>query len=290
MKSNKINKIRWNIVAMKKSKHILAIAFLILFIAESACFGFWGKKPASTIPDGWPEKLDKRNLYAYENTFVYAGLNSEADKINNLVCQIEKQFAAEESQKSRPGLLLVMDIKENKIFDLDNFIEIVTDLEKMKNEKLKAGDINTITESIAKTKKQLKKLGLSMDLLFSMSSMPIEPNMLPVMVKDFEVGSDRKIGWCLIIPSERNMKIAVNTMIDTMLDNEKVDGIGRAIMAPFLPAAKSKALDEIKRARKLAVFQLLLNEKDQLNEQQKQQRIKAYREKIGITTSNNKSE
>ncbi len=275
---------------MKTFFRISTIVFLCLFFVEAVCFGWWGKKPAKEIPDLWPEKLDKRKLYIYDNTYIYAGKNSEADKINKLVKQISKELGAEDNENIRPGLLIVMDTKEKILFDLDKLMKTAITTELVDGDEKKKADLTSVTESIDKTKKQLKAQGLSIDNLLAMSPMHLEPDILPKVVNGFKEGFDKNIGWCLIIPTERKMKAGIHKLIDKMLKDKKIGGLARIVVAPFLPGAEKKAVNEIKKTRKLALFELLLGERNKLTKVQKQKLIKDYKAKIGLKDNKDKAE
>jgi hypothetical protein len=273
---------------MKTFLRVSAIIFLFLFFVEAVCFGWWGKKPAEKIPDLWPDKLDKRKLFIYDNTFIYAAKNSEADKINKLVRQVNKELGSGDSENIRPGLLIVMDSKEKMLFDLDELIKAAMDAELADGDEKNKAAFESGKQSIAKIKKQLKTQGLSLDSLLAMSPMPLEPYMLPMVHDGFKEGFDKNIGWCLIIPTERNMKAGIHNLIDKMLKDKKITGLVRIAVAPFLPGAESKAVKEIKKMRKLVIFQLQLEERKELTKAEKQKLIKDYEAKIGINKKKDK--
>ncbi|MCF7954623.1 MAG: hypothetical protein K9M75_02360 [Phycisphaerae bacterium] len=274
---------------MKKLNKEFIVGLLCLLFAQAVCFGWWGKKPAKDIPDHWPEKLDNRKLYIYDNTFIYSGSNSEADKIDKLARQVTKEFSFEESQKIRPGLIIVMDIKEKTLFDMEKLLKIVKTAEIADSNDATQEQLDAFSESLSKTKKEIAKLGLSLDNILAMAPIPLESDMLPKVVDGFDEGFDENIGWYMIVPTERHMKAGVNNMIDAVFKAKKVNGMTRIIAAPFLPGAVNKAVDEIKKTTKLAMFELILMKQKTLTMSQKQEMLKAYEKKIGINKNNGKS-
>ncbi|MCF7955756.1 MAG: hypothetical protein K9M75_08145 [Phycisphaerae bacterium] len=274
---------------MKKHRQVYLVVLLSLLFAQAVCFGWWGKKPAKDIPDHWPEKLDKRKLYIYDNTFIYSGSNSEADKIDKLVRKVIKEFSSDKSQSIRPGLIIVMDVKEKTLFDMEKLLQIVKTAEITDSNDATQAQLDSFNESLSKTKKEIAKLGLSLDNILAMAPIPLETGMLPQITDGFDEGFDKNIGWCMIIPTERHMKAGVNNMIDAVFKAKKVGGLTRVIAAPFLPGAVNKAVNEIKQACQLALFELILSKQKNLTKLQKQQAVEAYEKKIGINKNNGKN-
>jgi len=274
---------------MKKLTQVSVVVLLCFLFAQAVCFGWWGKKPAKEIPDHWPEKLDKRKLYIYDNAFIYSGSNSQADKIDKFVRKVTKEFSSEESQNIRPGLIIVMDVKEKALFDTEKLLKIVKTAEIADSNDTTQNQLDTLNESLSKTKKEIAKLGLSLDNILAMAPMPLESHMLPQLADGFGEGFDKDIGWCMIVPTERHMKAAVNNMIDAMCKAKKINGLMRIAVAPFMPGAVNKAVNDIKKTRNLALFELILMQKKTLTKSQKQEMLKAYEKKIGINKNNGKN-
>ena len=126
----------------------------------------------------------------------------------------------------------------------------------------------------------MEELGLDMNLILSMKPLPIEPNMLPDLIKRFPKDVDQQIDWCMAIPTESNMKYGMKKMLDAAMKKEKIGTVKRIALFPILAIAENKAIGELKKARRLALYQYMVDQQEHLTDEQKENMKKAYEDRL----------
>ena len=64
------------------------------------------------------------------------------------------------------------------------------------------------------------------------------------------------------------------------LKKEKVGMAKQVALFPILAFAEKKAIGELKKARQLALFQFIIEKQNHLTDKQKQDKVKAYEERL----------
>ena len=72
------------------------------------------------------------------------------------------------------------------------------------------------------------------------------------------------------------------------MKKEKVGLAERLLVGAMMPMIEKKAAQQMKKASQAAVYELLLAGQKDLPEEQKQQKIKAYKQKLGLEDNSNK--
>ena len=137
-----------------------------------------------------------------------------------------------------------------------------------------------VLESLEESKKKMEELGLDMNLLLSIMPLPIEPNMLPDLIKGFPKDVERQIDWCMAIPTESNMKYGMKKMLDAAMKKEKIGTAKRIALFPILAIAERKAIGELKKARQLAFYQYFVDKQEHLTDKQKEDMKKVYEDRL----------
>jgi len=208
----------------------------------------------AAFPKGWPKQLDKRDLYPSKCGFVYAGSKSAAAQVNKLIETAVKELRASGATTPKDGLVLVVDLKEEPPFNVEEFL---TRLAMKQDQQRKDQQSQDALKSLKDGKKQLEELGLDLSLLLSMAPMPIEPNMLPDLIAGFPRDADLRIGWCATVPTESNIRYGMKKMLDAAMKKEKIGAAKRLAMLPVLAYAESKAIRDLKKGRQDALNQLV---------------------------------
>ena len=238
---------------MRKSLYSASLAALLLsFLSVTVSVGH--SKSQTVAPDGWPRQLDKRKLYTYECGFVYASSKSSAGKINKIFKTVVKELKECGIEQATKGLVLVMDKKEKPLFKVEDLMAKLT----RKEDKQKGGqESEKDLDSFLEGKKKLEELGIDMNSLLSIASIPIEPNILPELVSEFPENLESQIDWCMIVPTERNMLNGIKKLFDAILKKAKIGTAARVAILPFLVVAEHKAVSELKKNQHVALFELV---------------------------------
>jgi hypothetical protein len=260
----------------RKSLHPICLAVLLLcLLGVPVCAG--NSKSRTAAPEGWPEQLGKWKLYVGQYGFVYTGSKSSVASMNKIVRTVVKELDQENVKMAGKGLILVMGKKEKPPFEVEKLLTMVA---RKESEKKKGQDAQKDQESLEESKKQMKELGLDINLILSITPLPIEPNMLPDLIRGFPKEVDRQIDWCMVIPTESNIKYGMKKMLDAGLKKEKIGIAKRVALFPILAIAERKAVGELKKARQLVLYQYFLDQQDHLTEQQKEAMKKAYEDRL----------
>ena len=264
---------------MNKEKNLYLCFFVILLICSLGIIVRAGDSISlSAAPDGWPKRLGKRKLYSSTYGYVYAWRKSAADEVNKIIGVVVKELDRDSTANTTKGLILVMDTKEKPLFDIQKVIEVVRHADKQQ-ESEKSQDA---LKSIVKAKEKIEQQGMDMDLLLSIVPMPIEPNMLSEIVNEFGQDLDQQIDYCVIMPTGRNIKYGWKKIFDAVLKKKKISLAARLVLLPLMPFIEQKVVDGMKKGRQVVLYQILLDKQKGLSEQQKEDKVKAYKRKLGI--------
>ena len=241
-------------------------------------------RSASRAPKGWPEQLGKRKLNSCEYGFVYAGKKSAAGAVEKVLAAAMKDARQDGVTEPRAGLILVVDVKERPPFDLTKLIEVLSTRDASTTDPNTADTLKALAEA----KEGLEKIGMDVNALLCLAPIPVEPAVLPDLVGQFPMGAEQQIGWCLIVPTDRSVKAGMKKIINTAMKKEKVGLAERLLVGAMMPMIEKKAAQQMKKASQAAVYELLLAGQKDLPEEQKQQKIKAYKQKLGLEDNSNK--
>ena len=260
----------------RKSLCPICVAVLLFFLlGVEVSAGKARSKPAA--PEGWPARVGKWKLYPSQYGFVYAGSKSSVAKMDRIVRTVIKELEKENVKPGTKGLILVMGKKEKPPFEVEKLLTMTV----RERSKTKEGeDAQKDQESLEEGKKKFEELGLDMNLMLSMKSLPIEPNMLPDLIKGFPKDVDRQIDWCMAVPTESNMKYGMKKMLDAAMKKEKIGIAKRVALFPILAIAERKAVGELKKARQLVFYQYMVDQQEHLTDKQKEEMQKAYEDRL----------
>lgn len=240
-------------------------------------------RSVSQPPKGWPEQIDKRKLNPCEYAFVYAGRKSEASVAEKVLAAAMKDARQDGVTDPKAGLVLVVDVKEEPPFELTKLIEVLSARDPSTSDPNSAGTLKALSEA----QEGLEEAGIDANSLLCIAPIPIEPAILPELIGQFPKGVEQHIGWCLIVPTDKSVKAGMKTMIDAGMKKEKAGLAERLLVGAMMPMIEKKAVQQMKKASQAAVYELLLKGQEDLPEEQKQQKIKAYKEKLGLEDGSN---
>ncbi len=264
---------------MKKQKSLFPGFVAVLLLCSLEAIAWAGYSISQSVaPAGWPTRLDKRTLYSSEYGFVYAGSKPAAVHVNKLFGAVFKDLDENGKKKTTKGLILVMDTKEKPLLDLQKMIEVVRKADKHQESE----ESKNVLKSAVEIEDELEKQGLDMGLLLSIVPMPIEPNLLPEIVSEFPEDLDRQIDFCVIVPTERNIRSGMKKIFKAAMKKQKIGLMERLVMLPLMPFIEQMVVDNMKKGRRLVLYELLLDQQKGLNEEQKEDKINAYKRRLGL--------
>ena len=266
-------------VRLKKQKSLYLGCIAVLLLCSVVGIAWAGRSISkSEAPDGWPTRLDKRTLYSSEYGFVYAGSKSAAVHVNKLVGAVVKELDENGKKKTTKGLILVMDKKEKPLFDLQKMIEVVREADKHQESE----ESKNVLKSAVEIKNKIEDQGMDMGLLLSIVPIPIEPNLLPEIVSEFPKDLDQQIDFCVIVPTERNIRSGMKKIFEAAMKKRKIGLMERLVMLPLMPFIEQMVVDNMKKGRRLVLYELLLDQQKGLTEKQKEDKINAYKRRLGL--------
>jgi hypothetical protein len=182
------------------------------------------------------------------------------------------------------GLVLVIDIKEKPPFEVTKLIEVLRTRNTSTAEPKTADALKSFTEA----KEGFETIGMDVNALLCLAPIPIEPVVLPDIVGEFPKGVEQQIGWCLIVPTDRSVKASMKKMISAGMKKEKVGLAERLLVGAMMPMIEKKAVHQMKKASQAVVYELLLAGQEDLPEEQRQEKVRAYKQKLGLEDNSNK--
>lgn len=249
---------------------ILSCLFVIVAVGN-------GAPPRTTVPKGWPEQLGERRPYNCEQAFVYAKEKSAAEQIRKTFATVVKDLTREGVAASA-GLVLVMDTREKYPCEVAGLLEAI----KIIDPNAAAAESDSGLKDIAEAEKQVQELGLDMGTVLSLAPISIRPAILHEVVGQFPEDVDRQIGWCVILPTDRCFKAGLKKIIDAGIKKEKVGLAERAMLATMMPLIERKAVSMMRKERRATLYDMLLSTTQGMTREQKQERVNAYRQKLGL--------
>jgi len=255
----------------KKNLHMVFFAAILIFSQEVGVRA--GNSISQTAaPDGWPARLDKRKLYFFKHAFVYAGSKSEAAQVSKRIDKAIKELDKDNM------LALVTDIKEKPLVDLQKIIEVLRQADKQQETEKSKKDLKSVIEA----KENIEKEGMDMDMVMSIATIPIEPNLLPEIVNKFPENVDKQIDFCVFVPTSRNIKYGFKKIFDTAIIKKKIGIVERVALVPLMPFIEGKVVDGMKKSQQLVVYERLLEKQKHLTKKQREDKVKAYKKKLGL--------
>ncbi len=263
----------------QKSLYLLCFTALLLLSPEV------GLRAGSSIsqspaPDGWPAKLDKRKLYSFTHAFIYAGSKSEAAQVNKRIEAAINELDKDSTQNitTITGLALVTDTKEKPLVDLQKIIDVLRQADKQRQTEKSKKDLKSVIEA----KEGIEKEGMDMDMVMSITPIPVEPNLLPEIVNEFPEDVDKQIDFCIFVPTARNVKYGFKKILDAAIKQKKIGLAERLLLIPMMPFIEGKVVDAMKKSQQLVVYERLLEKQRHLTKKQREDKVKAYMKKLGL--------
>jgi len=265
-------------VNRRKNLHIVFFAALLLFSQE---VGLWaGNSVSNNVPDGWPARLAKRKLYFYKHAYVYARSKSAAAEVNKRIETAIKELDKDSTQKNTAtiGLAMVTDTKEKPLVNLQKIIEALRQADKQQGTEKSKKDLKSVVEA----KEGIEKEGMDMDMVMSITPIPIEPNLLPEIVNEFPENVDKQIDFCIFVPTGRNIKYGFKKIFDAAIKKKKIGLVERAALIPLMPFIERKVVDSMKKSQQLVVYERLIEKQKHLTKKQREDKVNAYKKKLGL--------
>lgn len=232
------------------------------------------------IPDGWPAHLDKRKFYLFKHAFVYARSKSEAAQVSKRIEKAIQELYKDGIRKDDTiiGLALVTDTKEKPLVNLQKIIDVMRQVDKQEQTEKSKKELKSLIEA----KEDIEKEGMDMDMVLSITPVPIEPNLLPEIVNKFPDDVDKQIDFCIFVPTGRNVKSGFKKVLDAAMKKKKIGLAERLLLVPLMPFIEGKVVDGMKKSQQLVVYEHLLEKQKHLTKKQKEDKVKAYKKKLGL--------
>jgi hypothetical protein len=261
-----------------KSLHLVCFTGLLLCLEAGICAG--NSMSRKTAPNGWPTRLDKRNLYSFKHAYIYAGRKSEAAAVNKRIEKAIKELNKDSEQKDDTiiGLAFVTDTKEKPLVDYQKIIDVLRNVDEQHQSEKSKKDL----ESAIKAKEDIEKEGMDMNMIISIAPVPIEPNQLPAILGQFPEDVDKQIDFCVFVPTGDNVKKGFKKMIDFAIKKQKIGIVERVALVPLMPFIEGKVVDGMKKSQQLVVYEHLLERQKHLSKEQREDKVKAYKKKLGL--------
>jgi hypothetical protein len=93
---------------------------------------------------------------------------------------------------------------------------------------------------------------------------------------------DEQIDFCVFVPTGRNIKDGFKKMIDKAIKEKKIGFAKRIAVVPVLPFIEGKVVDGMKKSQQLVVYERLMEKQNHLSEKQREDKVKAYKKKLGL--------
>jgi hypothetical protein len=195
-------------------------------------------------PQEWPEQWAERSLYNTPNAYIYAAGDAAAGEADRLVEQCANLFEAKHGRRPAKGLVVVSD-RNDGLFTKDARSLMViaakggakrdADLAKVEE------DVNEVWFEYELT---IGALGCDPALVHRMAPLPLHRADVGRIVALSEEDRDR-FGWAISLPTKSAMRKAVHTACSRALDTMDIGLAARLAVAPFMPFAEAKAVEEI---------------------------------------------
>ena len=252
---------------MEKQKRLNRACLAALLLCSLPLTCVWGKDSKSEPADanGWPRQLATRKQYPSKCGLVYASSDSAAAQVSKLVDAAVKQAIKDGVKEPKTGLVLVVDKDDKPPFSVE---QLLTRLAQKKDQKA-GSEPKKAVDAVADSKKKFEEMGLDMNLILSITPMPIEPNMLPDLISGLPQDTHQTIAWCVAVPTEANIRYGFKTLLDAGMKKENIGLAKRVAMAPLLAIAEAKAISEIKKNRQDVLCDLLSGKQVNLTDHQR---------------------
>ena len=238
------------------------------------------------VTNRWPGQFGTRKLYQCEYGSIYAGKKAGADHAKKVLATVVKDLKRDGVTKPTDGLILVMDSNEKAPIEFTTLIEAAKKAEVQKQDEKSEDPVKALTEA----KEKMEEAGLEMEVLLSIAPIPIGRAALPEILKEFPEGADPQIGWCIIVPTDACVKAGLKKIIEVGLKKEKVGLAERLMLGALMPLIEHKATEHLRKTWQAMLYQLVLDAEKDLPEQQKQEMVKAYKQKLGLDDESKKGD
>jgi hypothetical protein len=263
-----------------KENNRISPAFFAALLLCSLQVTLWAGHPKlqTTVPDGWPTRLDKRKLYPSKYGFIYAARKSAVVEVNKLIGTVFKELGKNNKDKTATGLIIVMDTKEKPFLDLEKIIKIAQAADKQQQN----GQSKDALKSVIEAKEKIEEQGMDMDVVLSILPIPIEPNAVPEIVNEFPKSLEQQTDFCALVPTESNIRSGMKKMLKSAMKKQKLGIAKRIVMLPLMPLIEKKIVDGMKKSRQLILYSMLVDEQEGLTEKEKKDKIEGYKKKLGL--------
>ena len=268
----------------QKSLYLLCLAAVLVY-SQHVCVMAGSPISKNIAPDGSPQQLDQRKLYFFKHAFIYSGNKSDAAHVNKRIEAAIKDLLKDTPQKDDTiiGLALVTDLQEKPLVDLQKIIEALRCADKQRPSDKTKKDLKSVIES----KENIKKEGMDMDMVLSITPIPVEPHLLPSIINMFPENVGEQIDFCIFVPTGRNIKDGFKKMIDKAIKEKKIGFAKRMALVPLMPLIERKVIEGMKKSQQLVVYERLMEKQNHLSEKQREDKVKAYKQKLGLDEKDN---
>jgi hypothetical protein len=227
---------------------------------------------------GWPEQWGERKLHRGELALVYARKKAAADEAARMLRTVVEDVRQDGVTRPAVGLIVVIDAQEEFPVEIAKLTEVLGD----PNSPATGARSKEVQSALKEARKLSDHAGADMNSLAAVLPIPLRPMALPKLAKDFPEGIDREIAWCLIVPTDAYLGAAWTAMRDAIINDPGVSWKDRwAVRTVFLLTARA-ARAELRKARQAGLYELLVEGQASLSSEQKKEKIKAYRQKLGL--------
>jgi hypothetical protein len=228
-----------------------------------------------TVPSGdWPQQINGRILSRCECGFVYARERSAAGQVQEVLATVIEDMKTDGAVAVPPGLVLATDADEEYPCDPNRLADAV--------KKTDPNDSHGTLKAISAARKQSRDMGLDTATLLSAGPLPIPPSALHEIATAFPADVERQIGWCVIVPTDGCLKAGLKETMDAAMKKEKPGLAKRMMLRAAMPLVERQVMSMMKKGRQAALYGFLLQTQKDLSPEQRQAKIDAYKEKLGL--------
>lgn len=231
-----------------------------------------------SVAKDWPQQWVGRTLHRGEQALVYAQKKAAADEAARMLRTVVEDVRQDGVTGPAVGLIVVIDAQEEFPVEIAKLTEVLGD----PNSPATGARSKEVQSALKEARKLSDHAGADMNSLAAVLPIPLRPMALPKMAKEFPEGIGREIGWCLIVPTDAYLRAAWTAMRDAIINDPGVSWKDRwAVRTVFLLTARAAGA-ELRKARQAGLYELLVEGQASLSSEQKKEKIKAYRQKLGL--------
>jgi hypothetical protein len=211
-------------------------------------------------PAEWPAEWAGRKIYHTPRAYVYAGAAVAAGEADDLVNRVAIEFERDNAEKPVKGLLIVNDRPgESPVAGWRDLLRLTMRQQAAETQpaSMPAEDIEKKLEKVEaeviKAEAEMARIGMSLDLVLSMSAVPLAKGDIP-RVLNLPENVTASADWAVIFPSRSLLASASDKMMHAALQQQKRGLVEQAMLVPLLAIVQPIMVDALAAQRDLGVY------------------------------------